>query len=238
MRTLGHAFNDMAARLDASETARQRFLADVTHELRTPLTVLQGEIELQLDGVHARDDERLHLLLDQTRTLDRLVEDLRTLASGDAGQLVLHPEAVELGAVVADAVAALAPLAGRSRVEVAVTAPAPMVVEADPFRVAQVVTNVMTNALRHTPPGGRVDVDVAERGGAAAVTVSDTGPGIAGDPDRIFDRFARAADSGGSGLGLTIARQLVVAHGGTITAANRPDGGARITVTLPLPAAT
>ena len=235
VRTLGHAFNDMAARLDASESARQRFLADVTHELRTPLTVLQGEIELQLDGVHPRDDERLHLLLDQTRTLDRLVEDLRTLASGDAGQLVLHPESVELGAVVGDAVAALAPLAGRGGVEVAVTAPASVVVDADPFRVAQVVTNVMTNAIRHTPPGGRVDVEVAAQGGAAVVTVSDTGPGIAGDPDRIFDRFARAADSGGSRLGLSIARQLVVAHHGTITAANRPEGGARITVTLPLP---
>ena len=176
MRTLGHAFNDMAARLDASETARQRFLADVTHELRTPLTVLQGEIELQLDGVHPRDDARLHLLLDQTRTLDRLVEDLRTLASGDAGQLVLHPEAVELGAVVGDAVAALAPLAGRSPVEVAVTAPAPVVVEADPFRVAQVVTNVMTNALRHTPPGGRVDVDVAERAAPRSSPCPTPGP--------------------------------------------------------------
>ena len=130
--------------------------------------------------------------------------------------------------------AALAPLAGRGGVEVAVTAPAPVVVDADPFRVAQVVTNVMTNASATRRRAAGSTSTSPSVGGTAVVTVSDTGPGIAGDPERIFDRSARA-DSGGSGLGLTIARQLVVAHHGGITAANRPEGGARITVTLPLP---
>ncbi len=92
MRTLGAAFNGMAERLDASESARRRFLADVTHELRTPLTVLQAEVEAQLDGIHPRDDAHLQLLRDQSRTLDRLVEDLRTLALGEAGRLTLHRE--------------------------------------------------------------------------------------------------------------------------------------------------
>lgn len=233
VRTLGHAFNDMAGRLDASETARQRFLADVTHELRTPLTVLQGEIESQLDGVHPRDDDRLALLLDQTRTLDRLVEDLRTLALGDAGRLELHVETVELGAVAFDAAAALAATAERRGVTIDVRPAGPVVLDGDPVRLGQVVTNLLGNAIRHTPAGGHVAVDVGATAGAGELVVTDSGDGISGDPERIFDRFHRAADSGGSGLGLTIARQLVEAHGGSITAANAPDGGARLTVTLP-----
>ena len=113
VRTLGRSFNDMAVRLDASETSRRRFLADVSHELRTPLTVLRAEVEAQLDGIHPRDDAHLEMLLDQTRTLDRLVEDLRTLALGDAGRLALHPETVPVAVLVADAVAAIAAVGGR-----------------------------------------------------------------------------------------------------------------------------
>ena len=105
----------MAERLDASESARRRFLADVTHELRTPLTVLQAEVEAQLDGIHPRDDAHLQLLRDQTRTLDRLVEDLRTLALGDAGRLTLHRESVPVGVLVEDAVAAIASVAVAAR---------------------------------------------------------------------------------------------------------------------------
>jgi signal transduction histidine kinase len=235
VRTLGQAFNDMAGRLEASEDARRRFLADVTHELRTPLTVLQAEVEAQLDGIHPRDGAHLRILLDQTHRLDRLVEDLRTLALSDAGQLTLHREAVSMTTVVADAVDAIAASAARS--EVAIRAPLPSagdaVLEADAFRIGQVMTNLLTNAVRHTPPGGTVTIGLAATGTAVSVTVDDTGPGIEGDPERVFDRFARAADSGGSGLGLTIARQLVERHGGTLTAANRPGGGARLAFTLP-----
>jgi two-component system sensor histidine kinase BaeS len=235
VRTLGRAFNDMAGRLEASEEARRRFLADVTHELRTPLTVLQGEVEAQLDGIHPRDDAHLTMLLDHTRTLDRLVEDLRTLALGDAGQLTLHPETVSVGAVVDDAVTAIAATATRRGVRLTTvgTTRADLELDADPVRLGQVVTNLLTNAVRHSPPDGTVTITVAPGDEAITVTVADTGPGIAGDPERVFDRFARSVDSGGSGLGLTIARRLVEGHGGTITAANDPAGGARFTVTLP-----
>ncbi len=243
VRTLGQAFNDMAGQLQASDEARRRFLADVTHELRTPLTVLSGEIEAQLDGIHPRDDVHLTRLLDQTRTLGRLVEDLRTLALGDAGRLTLYREAVSVGVVVEDAVAAISGTASQRRVAVTAIGTEPSagedaVLDADPVRLGQVVTNLLTNAVRHTPPGGQVTATVATDERGVTVTVTDTGPGIAGDPERVFDRFAKSADSGGSGLGLTIARQLVERHGGTITAANVPAGGARFTVTLPRPPAS
>ena len=240
VRTLGRAFNEMAGRLEASEEARRRFLADVTHELRTPLTVLQGEVEAQLDGIHPRDDAHLTMLLDHTRTLDRLVEDLRTLALGDAGQLTLHPETMSVGAVVDDAVAATTATATRRGVRLMTTGTTgpDLELDADPVRLGQVVTNLLTNAVRHTPPDGTVTITVAADGEAISVIVADTGPGIAGDPELVFDRFARSADSGGSGLGLTIARQLVEAHGGTITAGNDPTGGARFTVILPRRAMT
>ena len=105
--------------------------------------------------------------------------------------------------------------------------------DADPVRLGQVVTNLLTNAVRHTPSGGTVTVTVAADDASATITVTDEGAGIEGDPERVFERFARSADSGGSGLGLTIARQLVERHGGTLTAGNEPNGGARFTVRLP-----
>ncbi len=238
VRTLGSAFNDMAGQLEASEEARRRFLADVAHELRTPLTVLRGEVEAQLDGVHPRDDAHLVRLLDQTRTLDRLVEDLRALALGDAGRLTLHRESVSIGVLVEDAAAAIAAAASQRGVAVATigTDRTDLEMDADPVRLGQVVANLLTNALRHTPSGGTVTVTADADAAAVTVIVADTGPGIAGDPERIFERFTKSADSGGTGLGLTIARRLVELHGGTLTAANAATGGARFTVTLPRPA--
>jgi two-component system, OmpR family, sensor histidine kinase BaeS len=240
VRALGAAFNEMAHQLEASEQARRRFLADVAHELRTPLTVMRGEIEAQLDGVHPRDDAHLVRLLDQTRTLDRLVEDLHALALGDAGRLTLHRESVSIGVLVEDAVAAIATPASQREVTVTTigTDRPDLELDADPVRLGQVVANLLTNAVRHTPSGGTVTVtagvDAAVR--AVTVVVADSGPGIEGDPERIFERFTKSADSGGTGLGLTIARRLVELHGGTLTAANAPAGGARFTVILPRPA--
>jgi two-component system, OmpR family, sensor histidine kinase BaeS len=232
VRTLGTAFNDMAERLESSETARRRFLADVTHELRTPLTVLQAGIEAQLDGIHPRDDEHLVLLRDRTRTLDRLVEDLRTLALGDAGRLALHPETVSAQAIAADAIGAISATAAGRGVTLTLEG-AEAELDADPVRLTQVLANLLTNAVRHTPPGGSVTVTTTSADDTVVFVVADTGPGITGDPERVFDRFARSADSGGSGLGLTIARQLVERHGGTLAAGNSPDGGAVLTATLP-----
>jgi signal transduction histidine kinase len=233
VRTLGVAFNDMAVRLDAAEESRRRFLADVTHELRTPLTVLHAEVEAQLDGIHPRDDAHLQLLRDQTRTLARLVDDLRTLALGDAGRLTLHRETVTIGVLVEDAVAAIESAASTRGVAVVIEAAADVELDADPVRLRQVLANLLSNAVRHTPAGGAVTIQVATADPSGVeVTVTDTGPGLGRDPDRVFDRFHAAGDSGGTGLGLTIARQLVEAHGGTLQAANTP-GGAAFTVRLP-----
>jgi signal transduction histidine kinase len=232
VRSLGAAFNEMAAQLDASEHARRRFLADVTHELRTPLAVLEAEIEAQLDGIHPRDEAHLGMLRDQTRTLERLVDDLRTLALSDAGRLTLHREDVSTAALADEAAAAIAATATGREVTVRVVGD-DAELEADPVRLQQVLTNLLTNAVRHTPAGGTVTITTRADGGDVVFSVVDTGPGIAGDPERVFERFARSADSGGSGLGLSIARQLVEAHGGTLLAANEPSGGARFTATVP-----
>lgn len=234
VRTLGTAFNDMAQRLDASEQSRRRFLADVTHELRTPLTVLQGEVEAQLDGIHPRDDEHLVILRDQTHTLERLVEDLRTLALGDAGRLTLHRELVPVQVLVEDAVAAIAASANSRDVRVETRSTTRVEIDVDRVRIGQVLGNLLTNAVRHTPSGGTVTIEATEVGSSAvAIVVADTGPGLGESPEQVFDRFHASADSGGSGLGLTIARQLVEAHGGTLDAANAPSGGATFTVRLP-----
>ncbi len=235
VRTLGTAFNDMAGRLDAAEQSRRRFLADVTHELRTPLTVLQAEVEAQLDGIHPRDDAHLLLLREQTRTLDRLVEDLRTLALGEAGRLALHRELVPIDIVVDDAVASIAATAAAAGVEVRRTGPVSGVeLSIDRMRIGQVLGNLLTNAVRHTPRLGSVTVDAEARADAVVLRVADTGPGLGTDPARVFDRFHAAADSGGTGLGLAIARQLVEAHGGRLDGANGPRG-AVFTIHLPPP---
>ena len=233
VQTLGAAFNTMAGRLDASEAARRRFLADVTHELRTPLTVLQAEVEAQLDGIHPRDDAHLLLLREQTRTLDRLVEDLRTLALGDAGRLTLHRERIPVAVVVGDAVATIGPAAAARQVAVVTAGRQDVEVDVDRVRIGQVLSNLLTNAVRHTPPGGTIRIASWADASVVAIQVADTGPGLGAQPDRVFDRFHAGADSGGSGLGLTIARQLVTAHGGTLDAADAPAGGATFTVRLP-----
>ncbi len=228
----------MAARLEASEAARRRFLADVSHELRTPLSVMRAEVEAQLDGIHPRDDAHLAILLDQARTLDRLVEDLRTMALDDAGQLALHLEPVPVGVLVADAVAAIGPTAQRRGVAVRTDVPADagrVELDVDPVRIGQVLANLLANAVRHVATGGHVVVTAGADHRSVTIGVADDGPGITGDPERIFDRFARSSDSVGSGLGLTIARQLVAAHAGTLTAANAATGGACFTMVLPRP---
>ena len=217
-------FNDMTERLRHADEQRRRVLADVTHELRTPLMVLQGRIEAQLDGVHPRDDEHLVALLDATRSLAVLVEDLHTLALAEAGRLPLHREAVEPAVLAEEAVEAVAAVTGDFDVHLTVAADLP-VIDVDPARVRQVLTNLLTNALRHTPKGGKVHVRVEGTEGGVRFCVADNGPGIPPDQlETIFEPFARASDTGGSGLGLAISRDIVRAHGGIIRAENRPEG--------------
>ncbi len=237
LRALIDTFNGMAASLRDADDHRRRFLADVAHELRTPIAVLQSSIEAQLDGIHPRDDTHLHSLLEETQVLGRLVEDLSTLALADAGRLTLHLEAIDPSGVAADAVEAASPLAEGKSIAIALDAPDGLpTLDADPTRLRQVLVNLLTNAIRHTPVHGQVAVGVRVDADATVVyTVRDTGRGIPeAQLDSVFDRYTKAADSGGSGLGLAIARDLVLAHGGSIAARNAPGGGAEITFRIPV----
>ena len=235
VRALAHAFNAMTERLAQADRQRRDLMADVAHELRTPLTVLQGRLEGLIDGVYPRDDAQLHALVEETQVLSRLIEDLRTLALADAGALRLEWEATDLPALVQDTVRAFEPEAARHGVTLLATAPpAGVVLALDPVRIRQVLANLLSNAVRHTPAGKAVTVSIDPTPDAVAVAVADAGEGIAAeDVPLIFDRFYKGQASRGSGLGLTIAKQLVKAHGGEIQAASRPGAGTTVTFTLP-----
>jgi signal transduction histidine kinase len=237
-RALSRAFNAMTSRLEAGEEQRRRLLADVSHELRTPLSVVQGNLEALVDGLHPADEAHLVAILDETKVLARLVEDLRTLSLAESGALALHKETVDIGGLVretVDSFVSRAELAGVS-MEAKASSPLPEV-DADPVRAREILSNLIANALRYTPRGGRVTVTVEQDGAAVATLVQDTGAGIAPDRmGRIFDRFYKSSESRGAGLGLAIAKQLVEAHGGVISATSVVGEGTRIRFTLPIEA--
>ncbi len=236
IRALARAFNTMTGRLRDNDRLRRDLMADIAHELRTPLTVMHGKLEGILDGVYPRDDAQIQLVLDETRVLSRLVEDLRTLALSESGALKLQRDPTEVGALARDAIRAFADAAASSRVTLDVdVAPGVPVIEIDPVRIREVIGNLVSNALRHTPAGGRVTVRVTPApAGGAAVEVQDTGSGMTPDDlAHAVDRFYKGAQSRGSGLGLTIARSLVAVHGGAIRASAAPGGGTLIRFDLP-----
>jgi len=235
VRALARAFNSMSERLEETEQQRRSALADVSHELRTPLTVIQGNLEALLDGVYPADSAHLEPILAETRILQRLIDDLRTLTLAEAGSLVLHREPTGLGALLADVVASYRGQADQSGIALAVTVADDLpTLDIDPSRIREVVSNLLTNALRHTPRDGKVELAAALTRDQVEVTVHDTGSGIAADQlDRIFDRFYRSPDSPGSGLGLPIARSLVEAHGGAVTAESSAEDGTTIRFMLP-----
>jgi len=236
VRSLARAFNSMSARLEEMEAHRQSTLADVSHELRTPLTVIQGNIEALLDGVYPADAEHLEPILEEARVMERLIEDLRTLTLVEAGSLVLHREPTDLEALLPEVAAGYRSQAEQAGIQLTITVGegAPTL-ELDPARIREVVANLLTNALRHTPRGGIVDLTARLDDLAVLVTVRDTGSGMSAEAlDRIFDRFYRSPDSPGSGLGLSIARDLVQAHGGTMTATSELAHGTTIRFSLPL----
>ena len=235
VRRLGRTFNEMTARIEASDDQRRRLLADVTHELRTPLSVIQGNLEGIADGIYAADAERVGTVLEETRLMARLLDDLQTLSTAEAGALRLAREATDLGGLAADVVSAFIPRARAAGVQLSSHADGATEADADPFRLRQVLENLVANALRVTPTGGEVTVAVARTDDGAEITVRDTGPGIPeAELDAVFDRYTRSADSGGSGLGLAIARSLVEAHGGTISAELGQTGGTTVLVRIPV----
>lgn len=237
MRSVTRAFNSMAARLQVANEQRRNMLADVTHELRSPLTIIQGHVEGMLDGVYAPDQRRLNFILEETHILSRLVEDLRTLALAQSGALQLKRESIDVGALLSETAAAFssqADLAG-VRLELTVSPDLP-VLHIDPARVREVLSNLISNAVRYTPAGGaiRLAAEPAEAESGVRLSVSDDGPGIPPeDLPHVFDRFYKSSDSGGMGLGLSIAKYLVEAHGGRISAESQGGSGTTISFVLP-----
>jgi signal transduction histidine kinase len=240
---LARRFNNMTAELQRSEQQRRNLTADIAHELRNPLHIIQGNLEGMLDEVYEATPENLTATLDETRLLARLVSDLQTLSLAESGQLALHPVRSLAADLLADAAAGFSTRAAEEGINLSVEVPAedpPLELNADPDRIGQVLSNLLVNALRYTPSGGSVTLGAAPIPGGARLTVSDTGTGI--PPEElpyVFDRFWRGdrsrgrAGGTGSGLGLAIAKQLVEAHGGTISAASRPGGGTEMVIELP-----
>ncbi len=238
---LGQAFNEMAASLAESEQLRRNLVADVSHELRTPLTIIQGDLQAILDGVYPLDMAQVASLYDETRLLTRLVEDLHELALAEAGQLRLERQPVDMAGLARTVIAQFARVAEAEDVQLTLDVEddlPPVIGDAD--RLAQVLGNLLSNAVRHTPAGGQITVRAGRVGEQVRIQVADTGAGIAPeDLPHVFDRFYRADKSrsrrnGGAGLGLAIVRQLVAAHSGQVEVSSTVGQGTTFTVWLPL----
>ena len=240
IRQLAHSFNTMAAEMEDAEGRRRSLTADIAHELRTPTSNIQGYMEAIKDGVFQPTPETINTIHEQSLLLSRIVDDLRLLAQVDGGELYLQRTQTHLEELVQSCVDALRPRAEARGValgvDVAETLPE---LNLDATRIAQAVGNLLDNAVTHTPEGGSVTVSAHASADAVEVQVADTGPGIAPeDLPRVFDRFYRADPSrsrstGGTGLGLTIARRLVEAHGGSIEAESVVGQGSRFIIRLP-----
>jgi len=241
LAALAWAFNRMAQALESTERRRQALLADLAHELRTPLATLEGYVEGLADGVVAPDQDAWTVLQSELVRLRRLVEDLETLSRAEERQLDLRPGPVDPDGLVTRAVRAAEPAYKAKGVALQASIdPLLPLVSVDPDRLGEVLGNLLGNALRHTPPGGRVQVSAHEDGDQVELSVTDSGEGIPPELlERVFERFfrvdaARTRDGGGSGLGLTISRAIVEAHGGRLWADSAGYGrGARFVVRLP-----
>jgi signal transduction histidine kinase len=235
---LARAFNVMAAELAEVDRMRRDLVANVSHELRTPITALQAGLENLVDGVEPPGAEQLRTMLRQVERLGRLVTQLLDLSRLESGALPLQRRLFEVRPVLEDAVDESRLHAPHVEVSVEVDEP-DLRADGDPERVHQVVANLLENALRHSPAGGRVEVRARPDRGRVAIEVSDEGPGIPEEEaTRVFERFYRADSSrssglGGAGLGLAIARWIVDLHGGDIRAEQRMPTGCRMVVLLP-----
>jgi signal transduction histidine kinase len=240
---LARSFNRMTEELQRSDQMRRNLTADVAHELRTPLHIIQGNLEGILDGVYDPTTEHIEATLEETRMLARLVDDLHILSQAEAGQLSLHMEAVDVTELLADVETSFGGQAAVKNIDLAVNyegKPAELMVSGDADRLDQVLSNLVVNAIRHTPQGGLVSLQAGRHDGDVRIIVADTGEGIAAeDLPYIFERFWRGdvsrthVDGAGAGLGLAIAKQLIDAHQGTIEVSSTPNAGTRFTISLP-----
>ena len=238
---LGQAFNSMAESLQKAEERRRQLTADIAHELRTPLAVQRAQLEAIRDGVYECSSDNIHSVLSQNELLTRLVEDLRTLTLADSGELRLELLETDLLELVQQVVARFNPQAEKRQISISVKNEKPIPpIWLDRDRIAQILGNLLSNALRYTPPQGEISISLNCTEQEAIVMVKDSGPGI--PPESlpfIFDRFYRADQSrsrsdGGSGLGLTIAKKIAQLHRGSLTAQNHPAGGSVFILSLPV----
>ncbi|GHO48624.1 sensor histidine kinase [Ktedonospora formicarum] len=237
---LAHAFNTMADSLSRSEQVRSNLMNDVAHELRNPLMNIRGSLELLADQILEPTPETLASLYEETSLLSRLVSDLQDLSLAEAGQLRLARQPIELAEVVSQTVQIVQPQLERKHLMLCVSLPSHLPpVEADPERVAQILRNLLSNAIMHTTPPGKITITASLSAAMVQIRVLDTGEGIA--PEHLpylFDRFYRADSSrsratGGTGLGLAIVKQMIQAHGGQITVESQPGKGTCFTFSLP-----
>ena len=238
VRSMARAFNNMASRLHQADEQRRNLLADATHELLTPLTVIQGNLEGMLDGVYPADETNLRGLLDETNILSHAMEDLRTLALAESGALQLKKESTDLLPFLREVIGVFQAQASSAGVTISVNVADNLpLLDIDPSRMRQVLANLLANDLRYSPAGGTIRLTGESDGKNLLLAVQDDGPGIPSDDlQHIFERFYKSTDSGGMGLGLAIAKHLVEAHGGSITAENAPDKGTIFRILLPLTA--
>jgi len=240
---LARSFNRMTEELQRSDQLRRNLTADVAHELRTPLHIIQGNLEGVLDGVYGPTAEHIEATLEETRMLARLVDDLQLLSQAEAGQLSLHMEAVDVTELLADVETSFGGQAADKNIDLDVDyrgETADLIVSGDVDRLDQVLSNLVVNALRHTPEGGQVSLQAQRHDDDVRIIVADTGEGIAAEElPYIFERFWRGdvsrthIDGAGAGLGLAIAKQLIDAHQGTIDVISTPNTGTRFTISIP-----
>jgi len=241
LSALSDHFNHMADELERSDKQRRNLLADIAHELRTPITILRGRLEGILDGVYPPDEAHIAPALEETYLLERLVEDLRLLALAEANQLRFEMKSIKLDYLVETTLGLFSAQAGEKNVSLHLEAePNLPEVMVDPQRFQQVVGNLIDNSLRYTPEGSTINLNIHRKNSTIELTVADEGPGVPEDElKHVFDRFwrsekSRARSTGGAGLGLSIARQLVEAQGGMISARNRTPRGFEVLITLPV----
>ena len=231
--------NQLADSLEQNRTARQRWMADIAHELRTPVAILKGEIEALADGVRQPDDRMSASLREEVDQLSVLIDDLQTLALSDVGALNIKKDTLDLGGLVRQCVESFRDRLAAREILVDMQLEEPLMIPADQTRLRQLLHNLLENSCRYVKPAGRVMVALTQHQGLAELVVEDSGPGIAKEQmSRLFDRFyrvegSRSRSSGGSGLGLSICKNIVEAHGGSIYAEHSEMGGLKIRILLP-----
>jgi two-component system sensor histidine kinase BaeS len=234
----GHV-NQLAESLEKNRTARQRWMADIAHELRTPVAILKGEIEALADGVRPADERMSNSLREEVEQLSTLIDDLQTLALSDAGALNIHKKSVDLSDLVRQCLESFGDRLSEREITLKVQVDESVSLPADPQRLRQLLHNLLENSSRYVSAGGSVRVLLRREPGGAELVLEDSGPGLKDHQiEQLFERFYRAEgsrsrSSGGSGLGLSICKNIVEAHGGAISAEHSALGGLRIRISLP-----